>query len=536
MFDKSTVIQVIGGLLQKPELLLDERYDTLNVNDFPERFHRIVFGAIHNLIKSGVETLTPIEVDGFLSQYAKNYLIFTESDGLDYLYTCIQLSKPENFDYNYRRLKKFSLLMEMQKGGFDTSLIYNDQILDPVEQERQQIVFDSMEINDMLDFYEKTILEMRMDYAGNVGQQGQQAGRGMSDLKEKLKAVPEMGAPMGSKILTTIARGARKKKLYMRSSPSGVGKSRMAVEDICTIAVRYWYDLDKEEWIDTKYEEPSLFITTELEIDEIQTLIIAHVSGVNEDQILSGTYVGDEEQRVDKAIEIINNSPLWIEHIPSFNIEDIERAIKKYKMKHKVSYVFFDYIFTSTKMLIEISQKTRGMSLKEHNILYIFVDKMKYLCNSLDIHFSTSSQVNGDYKHVKTADEAVLRGAKAMADKLDIGIVTLPVTEADLKNLENVIPKFSKVPNLVHHIYKVRRGKFVRVKLWCYVDLGTCRTTDLFLTTNDYVIIEIDATTVEQILEDNRIPEEELRALDDLDLESEDGETENEENKGGFKW
>jgi hypothetical protein len=59
------------------------------------------------------------------------------------------------------------------------------------------------------------------------------------------------------------------------------------------------------------------------------------------------------------------------------------------------------------------------------------------------------------------------------------------------------------VPNLVYHIYKVRRGKFVRVKLWMYADLGTCRTEDLFLTDNDYKVIEIESTDVEKILEDN---------------------------------
>jgi len=527
MFDKTTVIQVLGGLMKKPEFLLDERYDNLSVDDFPERFHRMVFGAISNLIKSGVEKLSPIEVDGYLSSYTKSYTIFTENDGLEYLDTCLQLTKTENFDYNFKRLKKFSLLKQLKERGFDATLIYDDRLLDPVKQEEQQHVFDAMSINDILDIYDKNLLEMRIDYSGNVGQKGQQAGHGMMELKERLKKTPEMGAPMGSKILTTIARGARKKKLYMRSSGTGGGKTRLAAEDICTIAVRYWYDLELKEWIDRQYSEPCLFITTELEIDEIQTLFIAHVSGVNEDRILDGKYTKDEEERVDKAIEILNQSPIWIEHIPSFNMEDIERAIKKYKLNHKIGYVFFDYIFTSTKMLIEISTKTKGMKLREDNVLFIFVDRMKYLCNSLDIHFSTSSQLNGEYKHVKTADEAVLRGAKAMADKLDVGLIAMQVTEADLKSLESVLPKFSIRPNLVYHIYKVRRGKFVRVKLWCYVDLGICRTTDLFLTNNNYEIMPIDSTTVEQILEDNSLTQEEMEALE-RDVQEEDDDDDDE--------
>jgi hypothetical protein len=47
----------------------------------------------------------------------------------------------------------------------------------------------------------------------------------------------------------------------------------------------------------------------------------------------------------------------------------------------------------------------------------------------------------------------------------------------------------------------VRRGKFNKVKLWLYIDLGNCRTYDQFLTNNDYEIIPIESTTVEKILE-----------------------------------
>lgn len=87
---------------------------------------------------------------------------------------------------------------------------------------------------------------------------------------------------------------------------------------------------------------------------------------------------------------------------------------------------------------------------------------------------------------------------------------------------------------MVYHIYKVRGGRFSKVKLWCHVDLGTCRTIDLFLTNNDYEIIDIEATQVEQILAQNSFTNEEMDALSmplEQDLEDEDEVVE-----GGFKW
>lgn len=501
MSDKMAVVQVIGCLIQKPDLLLDDRYK-LTTNDFPERFHQIVFSAINNLINSGISTLGVVEIDSYLSNYEKQYKIFNDNNGMKYIEDAISLSNIKNFEYHYNRIKKFSLLEQLKSNGFDITEIYDDNILDTKSQEDMQEKFDKMDLNDIINHFDKKIIDIKSLYYEEEGQIGQQAGKGLMELKEELKESPEMGVPLNSNILNTIVRGARLKKLYMRSSPSGGGKTRLAVGDACLIAVPYYYDIKEKKWIHTNFSEPTLFITTELEIAEIQTLIIAYVSGVDESHILDGKYKDEEEERVNQAIEYVKNSPLYIELIPNFNIDDIERTVKKYKINKNIGYVFFDYVFMSVKMLTEIATKSKGMKLREDNVLYIFIERMKFLCNKLNIHFNTSSQLNGEWKNTKDADQNLLRGAKAMADKLDVGIIGLPVTKKDLEMLQPILSKgFYKEPNMVYHIYKVRRGKFNKVKLWLYVDLGNCRVYDQFLTTNDYEIIQIESTTIEKILE-----------------------------------
>jgi hypothetical protein len=189
--------------------------------------------------------------------------------------------------------------------------------------------------------------------------------------------------------------------------------------------------------------------------------------------------------------------------MPDFDIEDIELKIKKYKLQNNINYVFFDYVFMSVKMLIEIATKSRGMKLREDNVLYMFVERMKFLCNKLHIHINTSSQLNGDWKNVHDGDQNLLRGSKAMADKLDFGSINLPVTKRDLEMLRPILAEgFYKTPNLVYHIYKVRRGKFNKIKLWVYFDGANLRTYDQFVTTNDYELIPIESTTIEKILEE----------------------------------
>lgn len=102
-----------------------------------------------------------------------------------------------------------------------------------------------------------------------------------------------------------------------------------------------------------------------------------------------------------------------------------------------------------------------------------------------------------------------------MADRLDGAEISLPPSQLELEKVKEIMKKMINVPvpNLVRHVYKVRRGKLTRIRVWQLADLGTCRTKDLFVTTNDYVLIPVNATKVENIdkvIEENSISSESL--------------------------
>ena len=74
--------------------------------------------------------------------------------------------------------------------------------------------------------------------------------------------------------------------------------------------------------------------------------------------------------------KILKDSPIYIEEMPDFSLQDVENTIKKNIRDHDVKYVFHDYIHTSLKILEEI-QKKRGVNLREDNILFILSNKLK---------------------------------------------------------------------------------------------------------------------------------------------------------------
>lgn len=264
------------------------------------------------------------------------------------------------------------------------------------------------------------------------------------------------------------------------------------IADFCYIGTDQFYD-ETFGWIKTPLAQPSLFIATEQDLNEVQTMMLAFLSNVNEEHIISGTYVDDEWDRVEKAAEIIENSPLYIEEIPDFSLQDIENIIKKNIREKDVTYVFFDYISTSMKILEEITRRSGGVKLREDNVLFMLSNKLKELCNKYGIFIMTATQLNGDAKDAKIPDQNVLRGAKSIADKIDYGSILMSVTDEDLVSLNEILSTgVFATPNIKLSIYKNRRGRYKGVYLWCSADLGTCRIKPMFCTTYNYELVPID--------------------------------------------
>lgn len=497
LFDKRAALQVIGCVLHDPVLI--DQY-SIEAEDFEEDFHNIVFSAIHNLYAQNISVIDAFAIDGFLSTYEKQYKIFNENNGIKYVESAKKLAEPANFEYHYNKLKKLSLLRYYRTSNVDITPIYDYTATAPEAQEEQKRKLDSYSIENIIDEIETSlVITPRLKYS-SVENEGQLAGEGLLELIKQCQQTPEIGIPMQSNTMNNICRGARLKKFYLRSAPSGVGKTRLAIGDICSYSIPWFYSTDSNDWVYTGFAEPSLFITTELEIDEVQSMILAFVSGVPEDKILDGAIQGEEYERVTQAAQYIASSPLYIEYMAEFNIDDIANLIRKYKKERGVMYISFDYIHTSVKLLMQMADISKGMKFQEYQVLYIFATQLKSLCNKLNVHIDSATQVNGEYKNARIKDETLLRGSKAIADRIDVGMIAMQPTSEELKAIEPIMNEGIRLqPNLIYHIYKVRRGKLSHIRLWMHADLSTCRTVDLFVTDNDNKLIPMEGFLIENV-------------------------------------
>ncbi len=800
--NKIAVMHVLAGLIQNPLLFTNDKYK-FTIEDFPEQFHRILFGAIDTLARNGMEKISYIDIDQLLKNYPVQYKVFCDNNGIMYIQNILKMYDEKKFDYYYSALRKYSLINKLNEDGIDTRDIIDPDIIDPVKTAEMYDKFDNMTVNDVLENVESKFIVLKQEYISNSDIIENRAGDGLRALKERLKQKPDVGLSLFSPKLTTILRGQRRGCLFIESAPSGFGKAlpnssklptpdgwktvgeikvgdylfdgfghptkvtdifpqgkkevykvtfrdgrtvrccnehlwsyctqgqkneskanrifytkslqeiidkvplknndgswnvlipqQKAVEypevkyhsvpcigeispyflgrmigtgdlrhikfipqnyledsinnrwdllnglmdsngqinpekggiifftlndlllnnfielarslgfitsiykdyyviltgkpelkqklfkyniekhkqlitylkeienidqklqenceydfnpitsieklnyeeemtcfmvdndehlfltddfvvthnsrrgngEACHLAIPEYYDTTKQQWIKTGNQQRVLVISTELEEFECQQMWMACIAGVREDHIKDGRYEPGEEERVDKAIGLIEKSNLFFVSITNFDAEDIKNIIKKYHQVEKVDYVYFDYLGESLKITATASKQSGVKNLRTDQILLMFASQLKDLAKTLNIYIWTATQLSGDYKNAKQLDASYLRSAKSISDKCDAGWILMPVnSDTDQAVIDACCAKgFEVIPDFVLSIYKVRAGSYQNIKLWVKFDRATCQMTDCFVTNNRNELIEVEDTIIEMILDDTK--------------------------------
>lgn len=493
LVDKNAIMQVIGCLIRNP-LLFSEVGNNLNIDDFDNNLTKSIFNAIYNLYQLGADKVNVVDIDNYLQQYGGVYSNFQKENGIVYLQDCYELAQVENFQYYFNRLKKFSALRKLNKSGIDVSDIYDDDMTNSKKEKEKMDAFDEMSVQDIFSFINKRVSDIEYQY--NINKQTAcNAFDSIKELKEELKQTPEIGAPLQGDIYNIIVRGARKGKFYLNSGASGSGKSRKLIGNACKLAYPYHYDDYRKEWVRTGSEEKTLIITTELEKDEVQTIILACLSGVNEEHILYGIYVDDEEERIDAAIEQMKKyQNLFIESVPDPNISQIKIIIKRHVAMNQIVNVMYDYIFSSPNLLGEF----RDLKVREDVALMLLSTALKDLAVEYNLYVESGTQLSGNYDEWEgVRNQTLIRGSKAVCDKIDVGAITSQAQDRDITALTPMMREYG-YPNPTHvmDIYKLRRGRYKNVRIWGMFDLGTGRWTDLFVTDGNYRVIPINSPKI----------------------------------------
>ena len=490
----SSLIQVIGCLYNKPKLFEQNDKYKFNVEDFYDDFHKVVFSSIYNLWQLGAKEITIPAIADYLSKKPKIESIFKVNKGEEFILRASEIANLNTFDYYYNRMKKMSLLRAYDNLGLDVSWVYDpDNLFNSQKKQEQEEWLDNASLLDIFDKINEKIDKIKEQYIDEVENQGSQIGDGIDDLLESFKETPALGYPLYGDFINTVTRGARLGKFYLNSASTGTGKTRSMIAHCCYIGCEQLYDVKSGKWITTGVGQGCLYIATEQDLQECQSMCIAFISGVDEEHILKSEYYAGEWERVQKAAQLLKNSKIYFECMPDFTLQTIETTIKRHIREDNTQYIFFDYIHSSASILTEVGGSKGIKGLREDNVLFLMSSKLKDIAVQYGVFIMSSTQLNAAYQDSETPDQNLLRGSKAIADRLDIGMIMLEVTKEDREKLtpfcnQNKIP----VPNIKISIYKNRQGRWKGIYLWVSADRGICRFDPIFASDWGYQIIELE--------------------------------------------
>ena len=479
MTDKSSIQQVLGSLIHKPQLLSEIDKYSLSIADFSTRFEKYVFSAILGLYRQGATQIEAIHIANFLEADTVGKKVFEQNNGIEYIEDIVEFSSVDNFPYYYNRLKKINLLRDLKKDGFDVTPFYCEDLTDPKADEINAR-FESLTAKEICDSIKGKLVHRESEYVRTGEVETQVAAVGMREFLQELNDTISVGPPLQGHIYNKVFDGAMKTALYIRSGSSGLGKTRQAVGDACHLAYPIRYNSVTRQWEQKGSCEKVLFIITEQTFPQIKKMILAYLSDINDSRFKLGHFSAEEEERLDKAISIMErfSENMIIIKIPNPTIELVKTLVRENCLTHDIGYVFYDYIFIGPALLGEF----RGFSLRNDEVLLMFATALKDLAVELNVAMFTSTQVNAsadDNKNIR--NEASLAGGRSTINKADNGAIMARPTNEELEALQELCAKFG-TPNVVTDVFKARSGEWTQVRIWSQVNLGTMKKKDLFIT------------------------------------------------------
>ena len=481
-------MMLLGCFANRPNLMLSNKYK-IGENDFrckgcdDAKFHHILYRTMYNLVASGAEEIDSVVVDTFLRNYPEQYNVCKQYDFMSFISEIKRVASDKNVAYHYEIVRKFAMLREYKATGFDIHEIY-DETKDEASQRNK---LNSISLRDIDEYFESKRLAIKRNFISTDNVEHYKAGDDFEFTKEQFKTTPRLGLSFQSPYLNDVYRGIM--GLTLRSGASGSGKTTLSIGDACMSGVRYYYDLEKRKYITNKsYIGNVLFINTEMDLrEELDIMFISWISGVSRNKIMDGIYHGDEEERVDKARQILELSGIYVVDNPEFTAKTLEEIIEDYIINKNVKLVVFDYVQNQGYVANELAEES-GIPMREDMVLLTLTDRLKQLSRKYNIPILTGTQLNGRELEMPYPTEACLAGGKSQVRKADCSMIITPLTEKQMNEIEPYIATYSNLPkpNLIVHNIKGRASRFPKyIRVYQYVDLGTGRSQDLYVTTKD---------------------------------------------------
>lgn len=509
-YNSQASLQVLGTLMNQPELLNKKEY-ILDIEDFLGEKHKLLFSCIFNLLNQGLKKINVADIETYLNKndLRGHKLFFEKEKDVSWLNEVYEDANLMNYEHYYTIVRKMSLLRSYLQEGINVSELLDVDELDNNLIKIQYEKLDLMTIEDIKRYFDNKNMRVKKKFDYREDGSKRKSGEEALELREMLKKSPSYGFNLESNYLNTITRGALPKKFFLESRDSGTGKTRVAIKRLISICSPYVWDFGTNQYIENPNGQGNsgLYIGTEMDLyEELEPMIWAFISGIEEDKIINNELTEEEEDRLSKAIGYSSEMQLFMEDNENYDLTFLWNTIEQYKNDYNISAVAIDYLELTGALTSEYVQLTRGMTAREDQVLLNLSVNIKNICKKFDISIFAFTQTTDEARRDGVRDQRAIKGARSLPNKCDIGMTVFEPTEKELELIEPFIEKTKGIgnkliPNACYTIYKNRGVKYKNLKIWGYNNLGNGRFVDMFVTDKYYNPIKLEETFINNLKE-----------------------------------
>lgn len=402
----------IGAIYKQPSLIVEYESQIRSKYDFADEVTRFFYDNAIVIYSTRTETFNRTTISTFMTEDNERYELYKKYGGYNTIEQWAGLAITKDIKSYAEVLKKFSLLREYQRKGFDVSKILNHKY------------FEKLNANDIYRLVKGKVDRIQTVILGNSDTEI--LNENMVDTINHCLEKPDMGIVSPYPAWNDMFRGIKTQCLMAVGMKSNDGKSRFMFKLIAYLA------LVRKEKICVLLNEMSAetmrycLLTTVINNKEFEALHGIHLTK-KEKEITLGLYKdekgefitrkqdsnGDFIEGFEEYLKRVSETSLeynniikianWIEQetsglifahdmIAAYDDKTLELEIRKMQMTQNIKYYFYDTL------------KDTNATIGDWTGLKVTTTMLSELTRQLDIFIYCSIQLTDDTNFVKAED------------------------------------------------------------------------------------------------------------------------------------
>lgn len=199
-------------------------------------------------------------------------------------------------------------------------------------------------------------------------------------LKEAVELIEEAskrddglsGIPSGFTKVDRITSGWQKTDLVIVAARPAMGKTAFVLSMTRNMAV---------DW-----KKPVAMFSLEMSSIQLVNRLIASESELGSEKIKKGNLVGDDWDRLNQSIQVLDEAPIFVDDTPALSIFEFRAKARRLKMQHDIGIILVDYL-----QLMTAGGEGRGSREQEVSMIS---RSLKAIAKELDVPIIALSQLN----------------------------------------------------------------------------------------------------------------------------------------------